>query len=54
MVSERSYKDAMSVEEAIAELRRCSGTQFDADVVEAFASIVEDRDVIESHLLNPL
>jgi two-component system, cell cycle response regulator len=54
MVSERSYKDAMSVDEAIAELRRCSGTQFDADVVEAFASIVEDRDDIESHLLNPL
>jgi two-component system, cell cycle response regulator len=54
MVSERSYKDAMSVEEAIAELRRCSGTQFDADVVEAFVSIVEDREDTESHLLNPL
>jgi two-component system cell cycle response regulator len=54
MVSERSYKDAMSVEEAIAELRRCSGTQFDADVVEAFVSIVEDRNDTESHLLNPL
>jgi two-component system, cell cycle response regulator len=54
MVSERSYKDTMSVEEAIAELRRCSGTQFDADVVEAFATIVQDRDDTESHLLNPL
>jgi len=54
MVSERSYKDTMSVEEAIAELRRCSGTQFDADVVEAFVTIVQDRDEVESHLLNPL
>jgi diguanylate cyclase (GGDEF)-like protein len=54
MVSERPYKDTMSVEEAIAELRRCSGTQFDADVVEAFVTIVQDRDEVESHLLNPL
>jgi two-component system, cell cycle response regulator len=54
MVSERPYRDAMSVEEAIAELRRCSGTQFDTNVVEAFTSIVEDRDDTESHLLNPL
>ena len=54
MVSERPYKDTMSVEEAIAELRRCSGTQFDADVVEAFVTIVQDRDDVEPHLLNPL
>jgi diguanylate cyclase (GGDEF)-like protein len=54
MVSERSYKDTMSVEEAIAELRRCSGTQFDADVVEAFVAIVQDREDTKSHLLNPL
>jgi len=54
MVSERPYRDAMSVEEAIAELRRCSGTQFDAGVVEAFTSIIEGSDDIESHLLNPL
>ena len=54
MVSDRPYRETMSVEEAIAELRRCSGTQFDATVVEAFASIVQGRDDVESQVLNPL
>jgi diguanylate cyclase (GGDEF)-like protein len=42
MVSDRPYRVAMSVEEAKAELRRCAGTQFDAEVVEAFLALVED------------
>lgn len=59
MVSDRPYRETMSVEEAIAELRRCAGTQFDPNVVEAFASIVQGRDDqgrddIESQVLNPL
>jgi len=53
MVSERPYRDAMSVQEAVAELKRCSGTQFDAKVVEAFTSIIEDRDEAEAQLLDP-
>jgi hypothetical protein len=36
MVSDRAYKPARSYEEAFAELRRCSGTQFDPRLVEAF------------------
>jgi HD-GYP domain-containing protein (c-di-GMP phosphodiesterase class II) len=36
MVSERSYKTARSYEEAFVELRRCSGTQFDPMIVQAF------------------
>ncbi len=36
MTSVRAYKDALSQEEAIAELKRCVGTQFDEDVVNAF------------------
>ena len=35
MTSDRVYRLAMSREDAQAELRRCAGTQFDADVVEA-------------------
>jgi two-component system cell cycle response regulator len=38
MTSKRPYKRAMSLDEAIAELGRCSGTQFDPDVVAAFCA----------------
>ena len=36
MVSERPYRPARSVPEALTELHRCAGTQFDPRVVEAF------------------
>ena len=36
MTSERPYGSAMSVEQALAELSRCAGTQFDPEVVIAF------------------
>jgi HD-GYP domain-containing protein (c-di-GMP phosphodiesterase class II) len=36
MVSDRAYRTARSYEEALVELRRCSGTQFDPKLVEAF------------------
>ena len=39
MTSVRSYKKAMSPQAARAELLRCAGTQFDADVVRAFLNI---------------
>ncbi len=36
MTSSRPYRTALPVEEAILELRRCSGSQFDPQVVQAF------------------
>jgi len=36
MTSERSYRKALCKEDAIKELRRCSGTQFDPEIVEVF------------------
>jgi two-component system cell cycle response regulator len=42
MISPRAYKDAMSVADAVTELRRCAGTQFDPTVVEAFARVIEE------------
>lgn len=40
MTTDRPYRAALPKTEAIAELRRCSGTQFDPRVVEAFLRIV--------------
>jgi HD-GYP domain-containing protein (c-di-GMP phosphodiesterase class II) len=41
MTTDRSYREALPVPAAVAELRRCSGTDFDAEVVEALAATVE-------------
>jgi PAS domain S-box-containing protein/diguanylate cyclase (GGDEF)-like protein len=41
MVSSRPYKPAMTIDAALAELRRCAGTQFDETVVDAFARVIE-------------
>jgi putative nucleotidyltransferase with HDIG domain len=40
MTSTRSYRRALSVDDAVAELRRCAGAQFDPRMVEALASVV--------------
>jgi HD-GYP domain-containing protein (c-di-GMP phosphodiesterase class II) len=40
MTTDRSYRKARPVEDAVAELRRCSGTDFDPVVVEALAQSV--------------
>ena len=41
MVSERAYKRTRSMEEAVEELHRCCGTQFDAEIVKAFVTSLE-------------
>jgi diguanylate cyclase (GGDEF)-like protein len=46
MVSDRPYRAGRTVEEAIAELRRCAGTQFDPAVVDAFAAVVSAREPV--------
>ncbi len=49
MTSDRPYRKAMSIEDAIEELRSNSGTQFDPCIVNAFIEIVEkDRGWLES------
>ena len=41
MISKRSYKEAMSVEEAIGEIRRNQGTQFDPELAVLFIQLIE-------------
>jgi two-component system cell cycle response regulator len=43
MTTERPYQRAMDPAMAIAELRRCAGTQFDPDVVDAFRLVLLDH-----------
>jgi two-component system cell cycle response regulator len=43
MVSDRVYRAATTHAEAIADLRRCAGTQFDPALIEPFVLVVEHR-----------
>jgi HD-GYP domain-containing protein (c-di-GMP phosphodiesterase class II) len=49
MVTDRPYCAARNFEEAIAELQRCSGTQFDPAVVTAFIDVL--RRPVASHIV---
>ncbi|MCI1665204.1 MAG: HD-GYP domain-containing protein [Atopobiaceae bacterium] len=46
MVTKRPYKEGVSATSAVAELRRCSGTQFDTDCVEALVRALQRRGAI--------
>ncbi len=39
ITTDRPYRAGRSAEEALEELRRCAGTQFDPDVVDALARV---------------
>src|SRR4051794_13128102 len=43
MISNRPYSRAKSTAEALAELRRCAGTQFDPAIVPVFEQIITER-----------
>jgi HD-GYP domain-containing protein (c-di-GMP phosphodiesterase class II) len=40
MIEGRSYKKAISKEKALKELEKCSGTQFDPNLVETFTKMM--------------
>jgi len=42
MTSSRPYRAAVEGEQALDEVRSCAGSQFDADLVEVFASVLEE------------
>jgi HD-GYP domain-containing protein (c-di-GMP phosphodiesterase class II) len=45
MTTDRPYRAAMPVEDAVAELRRCAGTQFDPAIVDHLLSVIEAGEV---------
>ncbi len=42
MTTNRPYQKVKSIHEAIDELRRCAGTQFDPDLVEPFIEVIQE------------
>jgi two-component system, cell cycle response regulator len=48
MVADRPYRSGMDAADALAELERCSGTQFDPDVVTVFAAAWSARPVLRA------
>jgi diguanylate cyclase (GGDEF)-like protein len=44
MTADRPYRGAMPADDAIAELQRCAGSQFDPAVVEAFCAVAAELD----------
>lgn len=47
MTSKRAYRDTMPLDYAKGEMTRCSGTQFDPEIVKAFLEVLEDEDKIK-------
>lgn len=47
MTTDRPYRKALSIEEAVKEIKRCTGTQFDPVVVEKFISLLKEKDVFQ-------
>lgn len=47
IISNRPYRERRTHEEAVAELKRCAGTQFDPQIVDCFIQTIEDRRKLE-------
>ncbi len=45
MTTDRPYRTAMPIADALAELRRCSGTQFDPNVVATLGQMIETHEL---------
>jgi len=58
LVMELPWREAMSLKDALQELRRCSGTQFDPMIVDAFLALIESQkvempDELKEQMLQP-
>jgi len=46
MTSDRFFSKTLSYEEALEEIKRCTGSQFDPNLVEAFLSLIESKELV--------
>ncbi len=53
MISARPYRPPMDTESAKAELIRCSGTQFDKNIVKEFLKTIKSRETTEGQTAQP-
>lgn len=51
MTSGRPYSKAMNIDEAVQELIRCSGTQFDPDLVEVLLALIYEGGMVNNELV---
>ena len=51
MISGRSYSPARTIDDALGELRRCAGTQFDPAIVSAFERVMMRRQTAPTRVL---
>ena len=47
MISKRSYRESMTVEQAIEEIQSNRGTQFDPRVVDCFIKVIQRKEILE-------
>ncbi|WP_042273149.1 sensor domain-containing diguanylate cyclase/phosphohydrolase [[Clostridium] dakarense] len=52
MTTNRVYSEKKTVKEAINELRKCSGKQFDSDIVEEFCYLLESKYINKDNFYN--
>jgi len=52
MTTNRIYTPAKNPEEALAELKRCAGSQFDNEVIEAFADWWQTKFILRDSIIN--
>jgi HD-GYP domain-containing protein (c-di-GMP phosphodiesterase class II) len=43
MTENRSYKPSLSIDQALEEIRQCSGTQFDQSLAKKFTQYIKER-----------
>jgi HD-GYP domain-containing protein (c-di-GMP phosphodiesterase class II) len=48
MTTDRPYRKALTVDQAIAQLEGGAGVQFDADLVKVFVKYIRDKERVEA------